>query len=266
MTAVEMILAAVRSEWTKLRRPTLLWGTYGALAVIAALLTVLIFAQAGHNFGRGLNLMTAVLASPAGLLYAFGESAGLLGVVALCVAAAQLANEYSSGTLRNLLVRQPRRTVVLAGKYLGILIFLAGAVLVACVFGIVAAFVMAHVRGIPTAAWTSSVGLHDLGQGLGDVALSMLGYGTIGFVLGIIMRSPVSSIVVGLAFLLPFETILSVVVNGSARWLPGSLLDAVARGGTTNASFFAALVTAGAYLVGWAGLGVYLFVHRDVTS
>ena len=83
MTAVEMILAAVRSEWTKLRRPTLLWGTYGALAVIAALLTVLIFAQAGHNFGRGLNLMTAVLASPAGLLYAFGESAGLLGVVAL---------------------------------------------------------------------------------------------------------------------------------------------------------------------------------------
>ena len=267
MTAVEMIVAAVRSEWTKLRRPTLLWGTYGALAVIAALITVLIFAQAGHDFGRGPNLITlALLASPEGLLYAFGASAGLLGVVALCVAAAQLANEYSSGTLRNLLVRQPRRTVVLAGKYLGILSFLLGAVLVACVFGIVAAFVMAHVRGIPTTAWTSSTGLHDFGQGLGDVALSMLGYGTIGFVLGIIMRSPVSSIVVGLAFLLPFEGILSAVVNGSARWLPGSLLDAIARGGTTNASFLAALATVGPYLIGWAGLGVYLFVHRDVTS
>ncbi len=263
----DVILAAVRSEWTKLRRPTLLYGTYGALAAIAALITVLEFARAGHAFGRGGNLISlALLASPEGLLHAFGQSAGLLGVVALCVAAAQLANEYSSGTLRNLLVRQPRRTVVLAGKYLGILSFLLGAILVACACGTVAAFVMAHVRAIPTTAWTSSTGLHDFGQGLGDVVLSTFGYGTIGFVLGIIMRSPVSSIVVGLVFLLPFESILSAVVSGSARWLPGSLLDAVARGGTTDASFLAALVTIALYLVAWAALGIFLFVSRDVTA
>ncbi len=262
-----MIRAAFRSEWVKMRRPTLLFGTYGAIAAVTVLLTVLTFARAGHHSLRGGDFISlAQLAAPGGIVHAFTRAATLLGVIALAVAGAQLASEYSVGTLRNLLIRQPRRPILLAGKYMAVLSFMIGAVIVACVFGGVTAFVMAHVRGIPTAAWTTSAGLRQIGQALGDVALSVCGFATLGIVFGIVFRSPVAAVAIAVVYLLPFEGILSATVSGSDRWLPGQLLDAVAQGGTSTVGFAAAVVTALVYLVALGGLGLVLFTVRDVTA
>lgn len=104
---------AFLASWTKLRRPALLWGTYGALAVLSALITTLIFVNAGETAvishggagggppGQGTTTL-ASLAGSSGLLTGLSSSVMLIGVVALCVAASQIAGEYSQGTLRTL--------------------------------------------------------------------------------------------------------------------------------------------------------------------
>jgi ABC-2 type transport system permease protein len=78
--------------------------------------------------------------------------------VAFGVAAAQVASEYSLGTLRQILVRQPRRAVLLTGKMPGIITFL---VLALC-FAALVAIAAAHSRNVPTGAWFTGTGLGDL--------------------------------------------------------------------------------------------------------
>ena len=58
-----------------------------------------------------------------GVVFGFQQVATLLGIIALCVFAAQTAQEYTYGTLRNLLVRQPSRMKVLTGKFLSMAVF-----------------------------------------------------------------------------------------------------------------------------------------------
>ena len=132
--------------------------------------------------------------------------------------------------------------------------------------GGVAALAMAHVRGIPTTAWTSSAGIADTGHALGDVALAVTGYGVLGILAGLILRSPAPAAVVGFVYLLPFEGIFSAVVKGSDRWLPGQVLSAISEGGTASVTFSHALVTATVYTVIAAALGMILFSKRDVTA
>jgi ABC-type transport system involved in multi-copper enzyme maturation permease subunit len=262
-----VILAAFTSEWTKLRRRSLLLVTYLALAALAALFTVLTFARAGQARRRGGEFISlARLAQPDGLAQGLVRATLLLGVVALSVVAAQMAGEYSLGTLRNLLVRQPRRPHLLGGKLLALISFALGAMLAATVAAVVAAVVMAHVRGVSTAAWTSSSGWHLSGQAVGDGALAIVGYACIGLVLGVLVRSPVAAVVVGIVYLLPVENILAAVVSSTQRWLPGQLLDAIARGGNSTASFSSALVTMTLYVVGALVVAFAVFARRDVTA
>jgi ABC-2 type transport system permease protein len=263
-----VIWAAFVSEWIKLRRPRLLAATYVGLGALAALFTVLVFARAGHVGGGGGERFVTLerLAKPDGLAQGLSRAVGLLGVVALSVTGAQMAAEYSNGTLRQLLVRQPRRPVLLAGKYLALVAFAVGAVLAASITSSVAAIVMAHVRGVPTTAWTSSTGLQLSGQALGNAVLAVVGYASLGMVLGIIIRSPVAAVVVGLAYILPLENIFAAVVNGSDHWLPGQLLSAVADGGSGSLHYAETLVKVAIYFaVGLLAAGA-VFTRRDVTA
>jgi ABC-2 type transport system permease protein len=91
-----MIWAAFTSEWTKLRRPTLLLGTFLGLAAAASLFVILLFTQASATGGI---VSLHQLAQPGGLVIGVARAAMLLGVVAFGIAAAQVASEYSLGTL-----------------------------------------------------------------------------------------------------------------------------------------------------------------------
>jgi len=119
-----MIWAAFTSEWTKLRRWTLLLSTFIGLAAAASLFVILLFAQAPAAGGGGLPSLQQ-LARPNGLIVGVTRATMLLGIVAFGIAAAQTASEYSLGTLRQVLVRQPRRVTLLAGKMLGVVSSLA---------------------------------------------------------------------------------------------------------------------------------------------
>ena len=263
-----LILRAFRSEWVKLRRRTLLIGTYAALSAIAAFFTVLVFARAGQPSGgdRDRFVSLAELSQPDGLVLGLNRAAVLLGIVAFGVAAAQMASEFSLGAIRQLLVRQPRRSTLIAGKHLATLTFLAGAVVVTVISAGIAAVVMAHVRHISTSAWSSSTGLADIGRSVGDIALATAGYATLGMIVGLVLRSPVMSVMFGLVYLLMLENVLSAVVSGSSRWLPGQLLNTVASGGDSTTHFSTALLTAAAYLVVSVAISLAWFARSDVTS
>jgi ABC-2 type transport system permease protein len=260
-----MIVAAFRSEWVKLKRPNLLVGTYAGLALAASLFAILLFAQAPATGGGDLPSL-AQLAQPNGLIHGVNRAAVLLGVVAFGIAATQIASEYSLGTLRQLLVRQPRRATLLAGKFGAVLAFMLGAVVFASLVATVAAFVMAHARHVPTGAWTSGAGITDLTRALGELLLATMGFTVFGLVVGLLFRSSVIAIIVGFAYLLPFEAVVTRIVPGTASWLPGQLLQAVATGGQEVAGLARALILSAVYLVVAGLVATVVFVRKDVTA
>jgi ABC-type transport system involved in multi-copper enzyme maturation permease subunit len=261
------------ASWTKLRRPALLWGTYGALAVVSALVTTLIFVNAGvapaatqGGDGPDRAVSLASLAESTGLLSGLTFSVMFIGIVALCVAAAQLAGEYTQGTLRTLLIRRPQRLQLLAGTWAALVTFMTGAVAAAAVGAGATALIAAQARGVDTSAWFSSDGLSSSVQTLGEGALAIAGYTTLGAALGSILRAPVVAVAVGVGWLVAIEGILGSVIAGADRWLPGSLLSAIASGGTTTVALGAAVVTVAAYLAVAMGAAGALFKRRDVTA
>jgi ABC-2 type transport system permease protein len=267
-----MIIDVFRGEWVRLRRPALLAGGYGAISGVVIIVTIVLFASAASSASstgsgpRGSSSTLASLANADGMVHGLATSATLFGVIALAITAAQVAGDYPAGTLRNLLTRQPRRLVLLAGKAAALAVFLAGAVTCATVAAVAAAFAMAPTRSLDTSAWTSASGLASLGSTYGNVLLSVLGYGALGFALAIALRSPVWSIAIGVAWLLPVETILSAAEQHSARFLPGQLLAAIASGGTSTVGYAHALQLGLLYAVAALATAAVLFRRRDVTS
>jgi ABC-2 type transport system permease protein len=260
-----VIVAAFRSELVKLRRRNLLVGTYLGVAAAASLFAILLFAQAPATGGGDLPSLVQ-LARPDGLVHGVNRAAVLLGIVAFGIAATQIASEFTLGTLRQLLVRQPRRPVLLGGKYLAVLMFLLGAVVFSSVVATVAAFVMAHARHVPTSAWTSGAGITDLTRALGDLLLATVGFTTFGMVVGLLFRSSVTAIIVGFAYLLPIEAVVTRIAPHAASWLPGQLLQAVAAGGLSGVGFGHSLILSLFYLVVAGVVATVVFVRKDVTA
>jgi ABC-type transport system involved in multi-copper enzyme maturation permease subunit len=258
-----MMWSAFTSEWTKLRRPTLLCGTFLGLAAAASLFVVLLFTQASANGGI---VTLHQLAQPNGLVIGVARAAMLLGVVAFGIAAAQVASEYSLGTLRQLLVRQPRRAVLLAGKMLGVITFLVLALCFAAVIALIVAVVAADSRGVPTGAWFTTAGLGDLFRELGDLALATVGYSVLGMALGQFVRSAVFAVIIGFAWLLAIENIVTRIVPSTEQWLPGASILAVASGGAEGVKYGHGLILGAVYLVVAIVAAIAVFLRSDVTA
>jgi ABC-type transport system involved in multi-copper enzyme maturation permease subunit len=258
------MIAAFASEWIKLRRR----GMAAALAAVvglSGLITLLGITHAGGD-GRRSFITLAQLGSASGFAWIVRHTGGLLSVVALGVFASVFASEFSQGTMRNLLVRQPRRLRLLAGKYLATVTATAGALLAALAVCIPVGILAAGSKNVPTSAWWTGSGLSALAHTEVNLFLACVGYGTIGVLLGMVLRSPVAAIGAGLAYLLPVEGIVSAVISGASRWLPGQLLDAVAQGGSPDVTYRAAALTLLVYGLIAAAITGAVFTRRDVAS
>jgi ABC-2 type transport system permease protein len=258
------------SEWIKLRRPGMILGGAGTIVGFAILTVVLTLTTATatptDQGPGGQSLTLAQLATTDGLALVLASAATFIGVIALSLFAISIASEYSQGTLRNLLVRQPRRARLLAGKTLALASFTTIAVLVAGVAAAGVALLVAPTQDISTSAWFISAGWTALGAGLGNLLLATLGWGLLGTVLALVLRSPAAAVGVGLAYALPGELLVTAAWSDGARWLPGQLLNTLAQGGTAAVTY------------GWAGLllalyalvamvaGTTLFTRRDVAT
>jgi ABC-type transport system involved in multi-copper enzyme maturation permease subunit len=248
----------------------MLIGGLSSMILVATLGAVLGVATAGDQSTSGPRAGDAItlaqLHSARGLAAALGQSTTLLGVVALCLCAAALAGEFSGGTIRNLLVREPRRLRLLAGMTIGVLTFVAAITLAALGVASLVAMAIASTKGVHLSVWFGAAGLSYLGHTVGNLLLATLGFGLIGAVLAVVLRSPVAAIGAGVAYALPVEAILSATIGGIDRFLPGQLLQVVAAGGGHAPSYAAAGITLALYgTIAVVAVGA-LFARRDVTS
>jgi ABC-type transport system involved in multi-copper enzyme maturation permease subunit len=258
-----MIWAAFTSEWTKLRRKTLLLSTFLGLAAAASLFVILIFSQATENGGI---VTLHQLARPNGLVIGVARAAMLLGVVAFGIAASQMASEYSLGTLRQLLVRQPRRVSLLAGKMLGVITFLVLALVFAGVISFIVALVAAQSRGVSTSAWFTGTGFGDLLRELGDLALATVAYSVLGLVVGLWVRSAVFAVIIGFAWLIAVENIITRIVPSVQNWLPGTSIMAVASGGVEGVGYAHGMILSVVYVAVAIAVAMAVFLRSDVTA
>jgi ABC-2 type transport system permease protein len=260
----------IASQWLKLRRPGVLAALIAG-SVVTALATVLAVTAAesddrGPGVGNQAQLSLDDLTSSHGLADALGRSGTLLGVVVLALTASAVGTEYTYGTLRNLLCWESRRIRLLTGTWLALAGAIVAGVAVASTAGSIAGTVAAWTQGHSTAAWATTTGISDLLAGIANLAVAAIGWSLFGALLALAFRSPATAIGVGVAYVLPFETILDTVSDDVGRWLPGQLLTALAQGGNDTASYPAAGLTLTAYAALVTGPALRSFRRQDVTA
>ncbi len=257
------------AEMRKLRRPTLLLSTMAIVTLLTTLFTFITFWRVGNPRGNGRRgeVVTAqFLSTPHGLVYGFNLVAFLLGIVALCIFASQTAQEYTYGTLRNLLVRQPSRMKILAGKYISMVLFAIVMVLFSMTSSIGMAFALAGHAHVITTSWTTSAGITALATALGNVLLSVACFGTVGMILGLLFRSPIRAIATGVIWFLILENILAGLISSTAKWLPGQNITNLTTGQNFTFSYQHSLILDAIYIIGAATLVSILFKRRDVAN
>jgi len=263
------MIRVIRAEWRKLRRPTLFLGTIGAALFFTGLFTSLLFILIDSPRGNSdpeNPVSREMLASFSGSVIGFSTVGGLLGIIAYCVFAAQTAQEYTYGTLRNLLVRQPGRVRLLAGKLISMKLFAIVMVLISGVVSLAIAYILAPTADVKTDAWFTSDGWVEILQAFINVSISVIGFGIFGMIMGLLLRSPISSIAIGVLWILIIENLLGAVRSSTLEWLPGSQLNAIALGGTPQVSYIHGMTLAGIYIAVGGLVAAVLFSRRDVAN
>jgi hypothetical protein len=257
------------AEWRKLRRPTLLIGTFAAALFFNALISSFIYLMIDSpqgNSDRGQSVGREVLGLANGSVTGFASIGGLLGIIALCVFAAQSAQEYTYGTLRNLLVRQPRRLVLLAGKYGAMKAFALLLTVVNAVVSIAISVYLSDRANVSTDLWFTSEGWSAIAHTLVNVYISIVFFAIIGISLGILLRSPISAISIALVWILILENLIGAVKPVTLDWMPGNQLSVIAQGGTPDLSYSHAMILGSSYVLLALVLSSFLFKKRDVAN
>jgi hypothetical protein len=257
------------AEWRKLRRPTLFFGTFAAALFFNGLITSFIYLMIDSpqgNGDRGRTITREVLGLAGGSVTGFASIGGLLGIIALCVFAAQSAQEYTYGTLRNLLVRQPRRLTLLMGKYAAMKTFALLLTIINAIVSIAVSVYLSDRATVSTDLWFTSAGWSEIAHTLVNVYISIVFYAIIGITLGIFLRSPISAISIALVWILIIENLIGAVKPETLDWMPGNQFAVIAEGGTPLVSYSHALILGSSYVLLALLVSSFLFTKRDVAN
>ncbi len=259
------MIRSYASEWIRFHKT----ARVGVLVMVVFVALVSIMILLGNEDmgpggqGHGGPFGGAVdLAADDGAVAALSASANLIGIVAIALFALSVARDFEWGTIRNLLVGQPRRAILLSGKLLAVASYVIIGAVAAGVAAVVLAVILAPTQNISTDTWTVAASLGTIGT----TATATVLWGLVGAVLAMITRSAAISITAGIAYLLIIENLLGLIWDSAGEWLPAGVIAALASGGTDQVSFEKSMVLAAGYAI--LGLGVmYLtFTRRDVTD
>jgi ABC-2 type transport system permease protein len=179
---------------------------------------------------------------------------------------ALVATEFSGGTFRALLLRDPHRLRLIGGKLVGALVVAAGSLVLAEALSFAISLAIAPSKGIDTGVWFTLAGF---GHAVGDFATvfaGVVGWAVFGTTLAVIFRSAPLALAVGFAWAGPFENIIVDSWTTGYRVFPGQVLAAIIQGGTPEISLTRALATGTVYVGIAAAASSALLTRRDVTS
>jgi ABC-2 type transport system permease protein len=261
------MIRSFKAELVKLRRSLLsMVAMAGALAfaVISSTAVFLSATQTETPGDRGATI--ASLGEAGGATEAFALGVSFTGLVVLVLFIANFAGEFSQGTIRTLLMRQPRRLGLLGGKMAALLVFVAGVLALAEVLTAGASAALAPSQDVATDSW---FGLDALGQAAGDYATALLvvaSWALLGTAIALFVRSIPVALGIGIVWAGPFEHIIQDSWTSADRWFPGLLLESLAVGGTDEVAFGRALALVAVYVPVAASAAALVFVRRDVTA
>jgi ABC-2 type transport system permease protein len=258
----------VRAELATLARRKVLVATGLATAALAVVSTLATFLSAeatpGPADGRGATLES--LARSGGGTEAFSLGIGFLGLLILVAFTTRLAGEFSYGTLRTVLMKEPRRLRVVLGKFIALVGFMAALLLLAEALSFVASVVIAPTQDVDTANWYS---LNGLGDAAGDYAAALAGtsaWALYGMTLALLLRSVAIAVAVGVAWAGPLEHITAESWQTAERWFPGLQLETLASGGANDLSYERAHLLTGIYATLAVAAGLITLSRRDISG
>ena len=221
----------IHAELLRLVRRRTLAVVAGAAVLFSVVATLTVFSSA-QDVGvpsRRAGTTLAALSGHGGGTEAFAVGASFVGFFVFVTFIALIATEFSGGTFRALLLRDPHRMRVIVGTLAGILVVAAGVVAVIEVATFVASLVVAPTQDVSTSQW---FGLDSLGAALRDYATvfaGVAGWAVFGTTLAVIFRSAPLALAVGFAWAGPFENITVDSWSTGYRVFPGQVLASLIR-------------------------------------
>jgi undecaprenyl pyrophosphate phosphatase UppP len=155
---------------------------------------------------------------------------------------------------------------ILLGKLGSMKLFAIAMVTLSAVLAVSLSYLFAGVKDISTGAWTTPDARAALLRTFINVLIATIGYGIFGMILGLLFRSPISAISIGVIWNLIIEGLLSAFVTNIDRYFPGQLLSIVATGGNDRISYQYALFTSYGFLLAGLAIVAFLFKKRDVAN
>lgn len=265
------MIAVVRSELVRLRRPGVVLGWAGLTALFASLINIVMFqvveqGTVSAQDGPGVSFPGPdELLSSSGIVSGLSAASSFFGVVALSFWALATASDYSSGLVRILVAAEPRRWRLVVGKWFALGVATAGATVVALLVNLLVAPVAASAGGFEPTAWGRDL-VPTLMSATVNLYLSLLVWGTIGLGLALITRSSGVAIGIGVGYVLLLEAVITAAAADLAPWLPGATISALANGGTARLGYQGALGLGLAYVAVAALASLAVFRRRDITD
>ena len=262
------MITVLRAELAMLGRRWVLTVGVVIAAAFAAITTLANFlsAQPAASTPPGRDTTLEALGAAGGATEAFRVGTGFLGVLVVVVFAARMASEFSHGTLRTLLVHEPRRWRVVAGKTLALAVAAAAILALAAALSVIFSLALAPGQDIATTDWFCIDGARAaVGDYLSAVA-GVIGWGIFGTLLALAWRSVPIVVAVGVAWAGPFEHLLSQGWTTATSFLPGLQAEALAAGGTLDGSYQHALTLSIVYGALATAAGLLSLSRRDITA
>ena len=220
----------------------------------------------GGGDGGGSSFGDTDLSIVGGNLEGLAFAATFLGVAALAMYALSVARDYEKGTIRTLLVGQPRRAVLLGGKLIALAAVTIAGVALATIGSVGLAYALAPVNGVDTALWSTSEGLSAVWTTFANLAIATTVWGLVGAALAIVTRSAATSIAAGFAYLMIGENLLGIVWDAASQWLPSGILSAFTSGGTDLVSYSKSALLLAGYAAVTLAILFAVMQRRDITD
>jgi ABC-2 type transport system permease protein len=262
------VVRAFRSELTKLRR----WSVLAGVPAMVAVAVGLSYFGLSHAADPRLEQTAQAVPTTQGLITLVSFPQRFLDTIVIAMVTADVAAEWSQGTLRNLLVREPGRLRLLAGKMLALLLLVAVSASLALFVAAGFVLVAAPAQGMSTAPWISSGGVVAFVGFWARELLGLAGVSLLGMLVAVIVRSVGTAVGISVAYVLIVEDLIGRAWPDGVVWFPVHLfryLWGTPSGFTLGAPPMGyTLDVAGAVLcmLGFVTVGAMFFRRMDVTA
>jgi ABC-2 type transport system permease protein len=260
------MIAAIRAGLVTFHRARLLLVTAATavtFAVGSAAVGLLTAEPAGPGSDGG---SLEAYAAAGGATLSFTSAAAFAGSFLLAVFAGAIGVEFSRGTLRTLLMQQPGRLRLVAGKLIALLAFFAVVLAFSMAVSWVASVLLAPVQDVSTDQWISRDGLFATLEDYATVMLCVVGWALLGTALGVLVPSLPVAVGIGIFWAGPVEQVFGEAWEPAARWFPGLLLESLLDpepGGPGTARALGLLTF---YCLAAAVTSALVLQRRDITA